>query len=215
MKLSKRLQTIADMIPNGSRVIDVGCDHGLLSIFLAQEKQCLCLATDVNEKALNNAIVNIAKYNVSNVDTFLTDGIRDIDINVNDYIVIAGMGTTTIKHILNTNSLSDHLIIASNNQLFELRDYITRLGYIIIKEEFIVDYQKKYIIIEFLKGHQKYTRLDLQYGPLLKNNIDYLIYELEKLCRIKESVRFGSPLVRYNNQKEINKVQKLISKATH
>ena len=33
MKLSKRLNCIADMINDGSRVIDVGCDHGLLSIF--------------------------------------------------------------------------------------------------------------------------------------------------------------------------------------
>lgn len=215
MKLSKRLQVIADMIPDGSRVIDVGCDHGLLSIFLSKEKHCKCLATDINEKALNNATVNIAKHNASNVDTLLTDGINNITINEDDYIVIAGMGTTTIKHILNTNRLSDHLIIASNNQLYELRSYIIKLGYFITKEEFVIDHQKKYVIIEFLKGNQKYSSLDLKYGPLLKNNSNYLIYELEKLFRIKESARFGSPLVRYNNQREINKVQKLIDKNTH
>lgn len=213
MKLSKRLQTIADMIPNGSRVIDVGCDHGLLSIFLAQEKHCICLATDVNEKALNNAIVNISKYNVNNIETILTDGINDLQINTEDYIVIAGMGTTTIKHILNFKKLSTHLIISSNNQLFELRDYITHLGYIIVKEEFVIEHQKKYVIIEFLKGKKKYSSLDLHYGPILKSNVDYLIYELEKLFKIKESVRFGNFIVRHNNQKEINKVQKLIDKA--
>lgn len=215
MKLSKRLQTIADMIPNESRVIDVGCDHGLLSIFLSQEKQCTCLATDINEKALNNAIVNITKYNASNVETLLTDGINNIAINDDDYIVIAGMGTTTIKHILNTNNLSNHLVIASNNQLYELREYITDLGYIISKEEFVIEQQKKYIIIEFLKGNKKYSQLDLQYGPFLKNNTDYLIYELEKLFQIKESIRFSNPLVKYSNKKEINKIQKLIDKNTH
>jgi hypothetical protein len=30
--LGIRLATIASMVPSGSRVIDVGCDHGLLSI---------------------------------------------------------------------------------------------------------------------------------------------------------------------------------------
>lgn len=212
MKLSKRLQTIANMISNESRVIDVGCDHGLLSIFLAQEKKCICLATDVNEKALNNAVVNISKYNVNNVETILTDGINDIKINDEDYIVIAGMGTTTIKHILNSKKLSSHLIISSNNQLFELRDYITHLGYIIVKEEFVIDHQKKYVIIEFFKGKKKYSNLDLRYGPILKGNIDYLIYELEKLFKIKESAQFGNFIVRHNSQKEINKVKKLIDK---
>ena len=213
MKLSKRLQTIADMIPNGSRVIDVGCDHGLLSIFLAQGKQCICLATDVNEKALNNAIVNISKYNVKNIETMLTDGINNVEIDANDYIVIAGMGTTTIKHILSSGKLSNHLIISSNNQLFELRDHITHLGYIIVKEKFVIEHQKKYVIIEFLKGKKKYSGLDLHYGPILKSNVDYLIYELEKLFQIKENARFGNFIVRHNNQKEINKVQKLIDKA--
>ena len=35
MELSKRLQAIADMVPVGSRVADVGCDHGFLSIYFA------------------------------------------------------------------------------------------------------------------------------------------------------------------------------------
>ena len=34
--LSKRLQMLADMVTKGSRVADVGCDHGFLSIWLVQ-----------------------------------------------------------------------------------------------------------------------------------------------------------------------------------
>lgn len=101
------------------------------------------------KNALNNAIVNISKYNVNNIETILTDGINDIQINTEDYIVIAGMGTTTIKHILNFKKLSTHLIISSNNQLFELRDYITHLGYIIVKEEFVIEHQKNMLLLSF------------------------------------------------------------------
>ena len=38
IKLSKRLEAISSLIPNNSKIIDVGCDHGLLDIYLYQKK---------------------------------------------------------------------------------------------------------------------------------------------------------------------------------
>ena len=34
--LSKRLETIASLIPLGASVIDIGCDHALLDIYLVK-----------------------------------------------------------------------------------------------------------------------------------------------------------------------------------
>lgn len=209
MKLSKRLTCIADMIPDKSNVIDVGCDHGLLSIFLEKEKSCTVLACDINEKALGSAKINKAKYK-SNIILKLTDGINDIDINDDDYIVIAGMGTTTIRHILDNKRLSENIIISSNNQIYELRKYIYNLGYKIVEEKFILDHQKQYVIIKLKKGKVKYSNIDLKYGPILRANIEYLIYELEKLFQIKEKIENSNFVVKYKNQKEINNIKKLI-----
>lgn len=213
MKISRRLNCITDLIPDNSRVIDVGCDHGLLSIYLAKEKNCTCIAADINENALNSAKLNIRKYNVSNVETKLTDGLNDIDINENDYIVIAGMGTTTIKHILGNKKLSNNLIISSNNQWYELRRFLISIGYIIVDEKFIVEHQKKYVIMKFIVGEKIYSNLDLKYGPILKYNSDYLIFELEKLYKIKENIRNTKLVVRLKNNIEIKRVKKLIEHA--
>ena len=209
MKLSKRLNCIADMIKEGSRVIDVGCDHGLLSIYLDIEKKCNCLACDINDKALNSARLNKDKYK-SNIEIKLTDGINGIDINNDDYIVIAGMGTTTIKHILDNKKLSNNIIISSNNQIYELREYVCKLGYKIIEEKFIEENQKQYVIIKFVKGKNKYCNIDLKYGPILRNNLIYLTYELNKLFDIKEKIKDSNFTTKLKNKNEIKKIEKLI-----
>lgn len=212
MKISKRLNVIADLIEDNSKVIDCGCDHGLLSIYLAQEKNCNVLATDINENALDNAINNIRKYKVDNVTTKLTDGIENIDVINYDVLVIAGMGTMTIKHILEGKDLCDKIIISSNNQIPELRKFMISLGYYIDNETFITDKNKNYIIIKFIKGKKKYSKIDIEYGPIIKNDINYLIYELEKQFEIREKVKYSKFIVRYRVERKIKKLTKLINK---
>ena len=54
MKLSKRLQVVASFIPDNSSLLDVGCDHALLDIFLMQTKKNIqIMASDINPNPLN------------------------------------------------------------------------------------------------------------------------------------------------------------------
>lgn len=198
------------MIPTNSSIVDVGCDHGLLSIYLSNLKNCKCIASDINDNALNSARINKDKYK-SNIEIRLTDGIDGINISDDDYIVIAGMGTTTIKHILDNKKLSNNLIISSNNQLFELRKYIISLGYMITDEKYIYEHNKSYVIIKFIKGSKKYSNNELKYGPITIHNCDYLVYELEKLYEIKDKIKNSNLLVKIENQKEIKNLLKLIA----
>ena len=62
IKLPKRLETIANIVPLNSNIIDIGCDHGLLDIYLCQKGICKkIIASDINKSALSNAIANIKK----------------------------------------------------------------------------------------------------------------------------------------------------------
>lgn len=177
MKLPDRLQAVATLVDMNKRVIDVGCDHAYLSICLTLNNGNKVIATDINKNALANAKKNIKRFNLSKkIETKLTDGLTDIDVKSEDNIVICGMGTNTILNILNTNKLSNTLIISSNNDIPLLREEVIKLGYYIDTELFIIDNKKGYIIIKFLKGYKKYSKNDIFYGPILRKNKIYKKY---------------------------------------
>jgi tRNA A22 N-methylase len=86
------------------------------------------------------------------------------------------------------------------------------LGFIIDNEIFVEEHQKKYVIIKFVKGSKKYSKIDIQYGPFLKENLLYLAYELQKKLEIKEKISGNSFLAKKQNDYEILKLKKLIKK---
>ena len=189
MNLSKRLQMVATLVDVKARVIDVGCDHAYLDIYLTLNNDNKCIATDINENALEMAKTNIKKYKLGKkIQTKLTDGLTDIDVKDDDNIVISGMGTHTILEILSTNKLSNTLIISSNNDIELLRREVVKLGYIIDSEIFLFDKNKPYIIIKFIKGIKKYKDMDYEFGPILKNNNEYKKYLINKYNKIINNI---------------------------
>lgn len=212
MNISKRLKSIADLIPIKSKVIDVGCDHALLDIYLTINKDCNCLACDISSNALKSANENILKYGLNDkIKTIQTDGLNSIKINKNDYIVISGMGTSTIKHILNNQKLSDNLVISSNNEIDVLRMFVVELGYLIENEIFIEDKNKYYVIINFKKGKNNYNENDLIYGPILKKNLDYINYLKKNLILIRKKIPFYKLKLKLEINKKIKKLDSLNS----
>lgn len=205
MKLSIRLQAIADLVKENTKIVDVGCDHGLLDIYLTKEKNVSCIASDNKQSCLDNAINNIKKYNLDGkIETILSNGLEKIDVNKLDTVIISGMGTTTILEIIKNKDIK-HMIIQSNNNLYELRKEITKLGYYIENEDVVLDY-KYYVIIEFKKGYKKYNNFELKYGPILlkKDKKEYFNYLYNKLNDIKKKNRKLSIIEKYH----INKLKK-------
>ena len=188
MKISKRLQVIADYIPPGSHVIDVGCDHALLDIYLSLEKQCKCIAIDINRNALAQAKYNIARFRADNIVTVLTDGLNGIEVGEDNILVISGMGTSTILDILENKELSNTLIISAHNDWANLRHVVTSKGYKISDEKFVIDNGQDYIIIVFTKGKEIYDDQDYIFGPFLKRNETYLNRLYEEMSEIYNQI---------------------------
>ena len=126
MKISNRLKTVASFVLDNSYVIDVGCDHALLSIYLVKNKKNIkVIASDINELPLKGARENIKKYEVEDLITIVKqDGIEAIDKNV-DTIILSGMGTSTILDVVfrDKNKLKNikRIIVSSNNDYYDLR----------------------------------------------------------------------------------------------
>ena len=189
MNLSKRLEAVATLVDVGKRVIDVGCDHAYLDIYLTENNENICIATDINKNAIQIAKKNVKAKNLEEkIQVIQTDGLENIDVKSEDNIVISGMGTFTILHILETNNLSNTLIISSNNDIELLRKNVINLGYKIDTEIFLFDKGIPYIIIKFIRGYKKYSKRDIRLGPILKNNIESKAYLIKKYKTISKKV---------------------------
>ncbi len=172
-KLSKRLEVVASYIKDNSKIIDIGCDHGLLSIYLAKKYNNIkIIASDVNKNALGTAINNIKKENLEDkIETRLGNGLDIVNSDEIDTIVIAGMGANTIIGILkyNTDKLVNvkTIVIQSNTDLYFLRKNMIKLGYYIEDESLVEDSNIIYTVIKFSKGKKRYSYKELYLGPIL------------------------------------------------
>lgn len=179
--LSKRLNTILEMINDKDTLIDVGCDHALLDIAALESKKVKsAIAIDIKASALEHAKKNVDKYKSNNITLIEQDGLKNITVKDSDIVVISGLGTRTIKKILHNRSNIKNIIIQSNNDLYDLRKYMLK-NYYIFDEKAVLDKDNYYVIMYFKKGYEKYSFDELLFGPfLIKNDNKYLINLKEK-----------------------------------
>ena len=213
--LSKRLLSLTKYIDESDKLIDIGCDHALLDIYIIKNNIIKnMIASDVHENALNAGIKNIKNNRLSKkIDTRLGSGLevltKEDDV---DTILISGMGTSTIIDIVSNPYIKNinKLIIQSNNDHELLRTTLTNMGYKITDEEYLVDNKKHYINIVFVKGNVKYNKDELKYGPYLLKDKSYLNYIKNKYVNILNRLPKGKILLRFRQKMAINKINSYI-----
>ena len=66
LQLQPRLQLLADLVPVGAKLADVGTDHGYLPVWLLQQGSISrAIASDINAEPLEHARKTAAEYGVS------------------------------------------------------------------------------------------------------------------------------------------------------
>lgn len=188
MKLSKRLQTIADFVKKGAVVADIGTDHAHIPIYLIKNNIISkAYACDINAGPLEKAKENINYYGVKNIELRLSNGLEKLKTDEADTFIIAGMGGELITYILDRGQgfldKKNTFILSPHTKIEEVRNYLLRKGLKILKEDMCIDEGKFYTVMEVkcTENKEMYSEAELLYGKyLIENKNPVLLRFLKK-----------------------------------
>lgn len=184
--LSLRLTRVGEQIPNQARLADIGSDHAYLPVALMlQDKIQYAVAGEVVKGPFESASRQVAKNGLSDKITVrLADGLAAIQPEDQiDTIVIAGMGGTLIRTILDNGKSQqkitgkERLVLQPNVGERTLREWLQENHYMILHEELIEENHKNYEIIVAEEGSKTYTPQELFFGPCLLKEKNLVFYK--------------------------------------
>lgn len=178
IKLSKRMQAVADMVVE-KRVVDIGCDHAFVSIYLANKPFVdNVVAMDVKTGPVDIASANVRAYNLSDkINVRMSDGFENLEVGEAEVAVIAGMGGYLMIDILEGGK--EHLenginlVLQPQSDIMAVREYLVHSGYKIIAEEMLIDEGKYYTVMKAVPARNSevsYNSEEMDYGPYLLAN---------------------------------------------
>lgn len=149
IKLTKRLQAIANMVKRGSIPVDVGTDHGYIPVYLVQNKICkTAVACDINEGPLNSCRMLVSQSGLDNkIKCVLSNGLQSVDDEY-DTVIIAGMGGELIADILlkAENITSKNIILNPMTHPEIARKWLFNNGFEITSDIVVADGRHHYSI---------------------------------------------------------------------
>lgn len=204
VQISERLKSLCNMVTPGSRVVDVGCDHGFVSIYLVQQGICPgALAMDVRSGPLSRAQEHVAEYELAEyIETRLSDGLLAYQVGEAQSLICAGMGGRLMEKILTESREKarslEELILQPQSELREFRIFLKQDGYKLLDEHILCEDGKYYFLMKVrpeCKGAEKVSaevtekaddgmadctgseELSLRYGELLLERRDPVLKE--------------------------------------
>lgn len=153
LKLSKRLLRIAQYVPVGKKVADIGSDHALLPSYLVKNMiSPFAIAGEVNEGPFLAAQRQISSIRLDEeVSVRKGDGLALIEANEINVITIAGMGGALISNILERGkeklNTIERLILQPNVGSDLVRIWLDNHNWNIIAENILEEDNKIYEII--------------------------------------------------------------------
>ena len=151
--LSPRLRAVADLVPQGAKLADVGTDHGQLPVWLVRKGLIpQAVASDLRPGPLSRGQALAERWEVSDRVSFrLCDGLADIRPEEAEVVTIAGMGGETISDILDaapwTREEGRRYILQPMSGTEGLRRYLSENGFAIDEEFLVLEGETLYVIL--------------------------------------------------------------------
>ena len=173
-KLSHRLATVAEFVPQGARVADIGTDHAYLpAALMLAGKISFAVAGDVTRGPLENAKEEIARVNLTGkIQPRLADGLAAITAADRiDTVVIAGMGGALIAKILEQGKEHlagvQRLILQPNIGAERVREWLMNNHYELVAERILAEDGHVYeiLVVTATLLPVRYNQRELRFGP--------------------------------------------------
>ena len=161
MELTPRLKLAAELCLPCKKVIDVGCDHAYLCLYLVEHGAERAAASDIRPGPLEAAKAHIAACGRSDrVRAVLCPGLEVFGPQDADTISICGMGGEMIASILEdapwTAAGAHKLVLQPMTNGHRLRKWLADNGYTIEAERLAREGHRLYVVIG-ARGGQKDT----------------------------------------------------------
>ena len=211
--MTKRLQTITELVQPGKGIIDVGTDHGIVPVTLARNGYPgAILASDINEAPLSAARRYAEENGVEERICFLlSNGLDGCPRQKVDTVIIAGMGGDLIVSIIDRaewlkTTRGIRLILQPMTKGEILRYYLVNNGFGVLCEKLVrengklfrilvaqytgVFCQQKVLDITGKRSNEPYTDAELFTGRirLLIDCPDFPYVVQEEICRMEKKI---------------------------
>ena len=200
MKLGERLNTLAAMVPSGSRIADVGTDHAYLPLHLVSVgKIKKAVAIDVNPGPFALARDAVARSGLADrIEVRLGDGLRALSPGEVDVAIMAGMGGITMIKIMEESAAVlkalTCLVLQPMVAVPQVRRWLQTHGWCIIDEDIVNEEGHLYELLVAEPGQTEEQTYQLsEVGPvlwkrnhpllaiLLRERLEVLYYILEQM----------------------------------
>lgn len=182
MKLDARLAAVAAFVPKGSRVADVGTDHGYLAAALVREGRVpFVIASDLPEGPCEAARRTVREAGLSDrIEVRRGDGLTVLAPGEVDTVCLAGMGGVLMTQLLAAapavvQTLSA-LVLQPMTGEEELRRDLYAHAWHVVDETLVVADDRLYTVILARPGERPMPDdVTLAVGPVLRDRRDELL----------------------------------------
>lgn len=202
MKLSQRLQTVANMVSKNRIIADVGTDHGYVPIYLIEQKIInKAYALDISQGSVQKTQDNIDAHGLGDrIIARCSDGFANLEADLVDGAVMAGMGGDLIVNILSACTYLeqlDELVLSPQKHPDYVRKFLVEHNYAIVDEKFLFEDGKYYTVMKAVRpkeaDKEAFTEAEYMYGKLLLARKDeelkkFLDDEKTKYTNIKKQM---------------------------
>lgn len=176
--LSNRLTMVASLTREGKPLGDIGTDHAYLPVYLLESGRIpFAAACDVGKGPLANAASTVEAHDLSDkISLHLCSGFEDPDLQTFQDFVMAGMGGNLMEDLLEAapwlQRPGTHLTLQPQSHSEDVRAWLYRKGFTILRETATLDNGRVYIALESeYTGEKKdYTLSDCFLGELPKSD---------------------------------------------